>query len=128
MEPRGAQAKIALLYDQSADRWGIPSGATPTTHIVKPAIGGLDDFDIKEHLCLAAARRAGLIAATTSIRTFGAERALVVERYDRRRFQRGWRLHSSSVRDQRPVRVGHQLDDGSSADRDVERAESGQRG
>jgi serine/threonine-protein kinase HipA len=79
----GAQAKIALLYDQAADRWGIPSGATPTTHIVKPAIGGLDDFDINEHLCLAAARRAGLIAATTSIRTFGEERALVVERYDR---------------------------------------------
>jgi serine/threonine-protein kinase HipA len=79
----GAQAKIALLYDRSADRWGIPSGATPTTHIVKPAIGGLDDFDINEHLCLAAARRAGLIAATTSIRTFAAERALVVERYDR---------------------------------------------
>lgn len=79
----GAQAKIALLYDQSANRWGIPSGATPTTHIVKPAIGGLDDFDINEHLCLAAARRAGLIAATTSIRTFGAERALVVERFDR---------------------------------------------
>jgi hypothetical protein len=50
---------------------------------VKPAIGGLDDFDINEHLCLAAARRAGLIAATTSIHTFGAERALVVERYDR---------------------------------------------
>ena len=79
----GAQAKIALRYDQSADRWGVPSGTAPTTHIVKPAIGGLDDFDINEHLCLAAARRAGLIAATTSIRTFGAERALVVERYDR---------------------------------------------
>lgn len=79
----GAQAKIALLYDRAGDQWGIPSGATPTTHIVKPAIGGLDDFDINEHLCLAAARRAGLIAATTSIRTFGGERALVVERYDR---------------------------------------------
>lgn len=79
----GAQAKLALFYDRSTDRWGIPSGATPTTHIVKPAIGGLDDFDINEHLCLAAARCAGLIAATTSVRTFGDERALVVERYDR---------------------------------------------
>ena len=79
----GAQPKIALLYDQAADRWGIPSGETPTTHIVKPAIGGLDDFDLNEHLCLAAARGAGLIAATTSIRSFGTERALVVERYDR---------------------------------------------
>lgn len=79
----GAQAKIALLYDRVADRWGIPSGATPTTHIVKPAIGGLDDFDVNEHLCLTAARHAGLIAATTSVRTFGDERALVIERYDR---------------------------------------------
>jgi serine/threonine-protein kinase HipA len=50
---------------------------------VKPAIGGLDDSDVNEHLCLTAARRAGLIAATTSIRSFGGERALVVERYDR---------------------------------------------
>ncbi len=79
----GAQAKIALLHDPSADRWGIPHGVIPTTHIIKPAIGGLADFDINEHLCLAAARRAGLIAATTSIMTFGDERALVIERYDR---------------------------------------------
>jgi serine/threonine-protein kinase HipA len=79
----GAQAKIALHYDRAGDRWGIPAGAAPTTHIVKPAIGGLDDFDINEHLCLNAARHAGLIAATTSIRTFDDERALVVERYDR---------------------------------------------
>jgi len=79
----GAQPKVALLYDQVTDRWGVPGGATPTTHIVKPAVDGLDDFDINEHLCLSGARRAGLIAATTSIRTFAEERALVVERYDR---------------------------------------------
>ena len=79
----GAQAKIALLHDRATDRWGIPHGETPTTHIVKPAISGLDDFDINEHLCLTAARRAGLIAATTSIVTFADQRALVVERYDR---------------------------------------------
>lgn len=79
----GAQAKLALLHDPTADRWGIPSGVTPTTHILKPAIGGLDDFDINEHLCLSAARCAGLVAATTSVRAFADERALVVERYDR---------------------------------------------
>lgn len=79
----GAQAKLALLYDRATNRWGIPSGSTPTTHIVKPAVGGLDDFDINEHLCLAAAQRTGLVAATTSVRTFAGERALVVERYDR---------------------------------------------
>ena len=35
----GAQAKLALFYDRGRDRWGIPSGETPTTHIIKPAIG-----------------------------------------------------------------------------------------
>jgi serine/threonine-protein kinase HipA len=79
----GAQAKLALLFDRATDRWGIPSGATPTTHIIKPAIGGLDDFDINEHLCLAAANGVGLRAATTSIGSFAGERVLVVERYDR---------------------------------------------
>ena len=79
----GAQAKIALLHDRASDRWGVPHGATPTTHIIKPAIGGLDDVDINEHLFLAAARKLDLISAATSIRTFADQRALVVERYDR---------------------------------------------
>jgi serine/threonine-protein kinase HipA len=79
----GAQAKTALLFD--AGRWGVPSGATPTTHILKPAIAGRDDHDLNEHLCLDAARRAGLIAARTRVLTFSDETALVVDRYDRRR-------------------------------------------
>lgn len=77
----GAQAKTAL--HRRNDRWGDPSGATPTTHILKPAIVGLDDHDLNEHLCLHAAARMGLIAARTSIGRFGRESALVVERYDR---------------------------------------------
>ena len=54
----GAQAKTALYMQDG--RWGIPSGAVPTTHILKPAISGLDDHDVNEHLCLDAAGRAGL--------------------------------------------------------------------
>jgi serine/threonine-protein kinase HipA len=77
----GAQAKTALLHRD--DRWGVPSGATPTTHILKPAVVGLDDHDLNEHLCLDAARRAGLIAARTRIERFGQETAVVVTRYDR---------------------------------------------
>ena len=77
----GAQAKTALL--QRDGRWGVPSGATPTTHILKPAVAGLDDHDLNEHLCLDAARRAGLIAARTRIERFGEETAVVVTRYDR---------------------------------------------
>jgi serine/threonine-protein kinase HipA len=77
----GAQAKTALL--QRDGRWGIPSGVTPTTHILKPAVAGLDDHDLNEHLCLDAARRAGLIAARTRIERFAEETAVVVTRYDR---------------------------------------------
>jgi serine/threonine-protein kinase HipA len=79
----GAQAKTALLHD--GDRWGAPSGAAPTTHILKPAIAGLDDHDLDEHLCLEAARRAGLVAARSRIARFGDQTAVVVERYDRAR-------------------------------------------
>lgn len=77
----GAQAKMALLREGS--RWGRPSGRIPTTHIIKPAIEGFDDHDLNEHLCLRAARLAGLRAATSEVVVFGDERAIVVERYDR---------------------------------------------
>jgi serine/threonine-protein kinase HipA len=77
----GAQAKTALLYQDG--RWGLPSGASATTHILKPAINGLDDHDLNDHLCLSAARRAGLLATNTWIATFGDHSAIVAERYDR---------------------------------------------
>jgi serine/threonine-protein kinase HipA len=77
----GAQAKTALRYQEG--RWGIPHGAMATTHILKPAVAGLDDHDLNEHLCLNAARRAGLLAARSRIETFGRETAIVIDRYDR---------------------------------------------
>ena len=78
----GAQAKTALLFKDG--RWGVPSGSTATTHILKPAVAGLDDHDLNEHLCLDAARRVGLMAVRTRVSQFGNESAVVVERYDRR--------------------------------------------
>ena len=77
----GAQAKTALLFQEG--RWGVPSGSTPTTHILKPAVSGLDNHDLNEHLCLDAARRAGITVVRTKIARFGDERAVVIERYDR---------------------------------------------
>ena len=62
---------------------GIPSGPTPTTHILKPAIAGLADHDLNEHLCLDAARRCGLHAVRSRIARFGDQSAIVVDRYDR---------------------------------------------
>jgi serine/threonine-protein kinase HipA len=78
----GAQAKTALLYQDG--RWGVPSGSTATSHILKPAVAGLDDHDLNEHLCLDAARRMGLVVARTRVAQFGEENAIVVDRYDRR--------------------------------------------
>ena len=78
----GAQAKTALLFKDG--RWGVPSGSNATTHILKPAVAGLDDHDLNEHLCLDAARRAGLVAVRTKVSRFGDESAVVVDRYDRR--------------------------------------------
>src|SRR3990172_8035437 len=66
----GAQAKTALLHRDG--RWGQPSGAMATTHILKPAVSGFDDHDLNEHLCLDAARRANLLAARSWIATFEA--------------------------------------------------------
>lgn len=85
----GAQAKTALHYDAEAGRWGEPWGAVPTTHILKPAVVGLDDHDLNEHLCLRAAGALGLEVANSQIVSFGSERVVVVERYDRQRWPNG---------------------------------------
>lgn len=78
----GAQAKTALLFDPTHG-WGAPQGATATTHILKPAIEGLDDHDLNEHLCLSAMRIAGLRAVRSRVQRFEDQSAIVVTRYDR---------------------------------------------
>lgn len=77
----GAKPKVALLLD--GDHWGIPSGRTPTTHILKPGIVGLDGSAENEHLCLTLARTCGIPAARSAVRRFEDQMAIVVERYDR---------------------------------------------
>ena len=77
----GAQPKTALLFD--GQRWGVSSGPTPTTHILKPPLGEFDGHTQNEHLCLVLARALGLPAARSEVRTFEDEPAIVVERYDR---------------------------------------------
>lgn len=79
----GAQTKFAL--HRTADGWARPSGRIPTTHIFKPAIPGIAHHDLNEHLCLQAAQRLGLLAASSELARFDDERVFVVERYDRRR-------------------------------------------
>ena len=42
----GAQAKTALLHEDG--RWGVPSGSAATSHILKPAVAGLDGHDQRD--------------------------------------------------------------------------------
>ena len=92
----GAQPKTALLRQD--DRWGVPSGRQPTTHILKPPTGQFDGHAENEHVCLALARRLGLPAAQTSVERFGDEIAIVIERYDRlRRGNHILRVHQEDV-------------------------------
>jgi serine/threonine-protein kinase HipA len=77
----GAQPKTALLLQK--DRWGIPSGRIPTTHILKPPPGHFDGHAENEHICLKLARSLGMPVADTKVMRFEKEIAIVIERYDR---------------------------------------------
>jgi serine/threonine-protein kinase HipA len=48
----GAQPKTGFLYDPQGQRWGVPSGMIPTTHIFKPATGNFDGYAENEHFCI----------------------------------------------------------------------------
>jgi len=78
----GAQAKTAFYWNPKADRWGVPGGRTPTTHIIKPCIPGFDGLVENEHLCLDIAARLGMPAARSFVLILD-QPYIVVERYDR---------------------------------------------
>ena len=94
----GAQEKDALLWWDG--KWMKPRGATPTTHIFKLPIGmvggKLADFTTSvdnEWLCLRLFKEFGLPTANAEIATFGAQRVLVVERFDRTPSANGKQLY-----------------------------------
>jgi serine/threonine-protein kinase HipA len=92
----GAQPKTALLFDKG--RWGVPSGRTPTTHILKPPVGTFEGFAENEHFCLELASALGLPTAHSLVMRFGEEIAIVIERYDRARTGAGWtRIHQEDL-------------------------------
>ncbi|MEX3931805.1 type II toxin-antitoxin system HipA family toxin [Paraburkholderia phymatum] len=85
----GAQEKTALLRHKG--RWVLPSGSTPTTHILKLPLGLVGNMraDMRtsvenEWLCAKIVEAYGLPVAACEIAHFGDQKALVVERFDRR--------------------------------------------
>jgi serine/threonine-protein kinase HipA len=84
----GAQEKTALLWYQ--DKWWLPSGATPTTHILKLPLGVVGNLKLdmrhsieNEWLCAQILAAYGLPAARCALLTFEDQRVLAVERFDR---------------------------------------------
>ena len=83
----GAQEKTALLWHAGA--WHRPTGATPTTHLLKLPIGSVPQgIDLStsvenEWLCVAILKAYRIPVATCRMETFGEYRTLVVERFDR---------------------------------------------
>lgn len=91
----GAQEKTALL--QVDGKWCRPLGATPTTHILKPPIGITPgrNLDLQlsvenEWLCNQIMDELKFAVAQSHIQAFGARKALVVKRFDRRVQPWGW--------------------------------------
>lgn len=87
----GAQEKTALLNLDG--QWRLPIKATPTTHIIKLAIGeiqshshtiDMSDSVENEYLCMMIAREFGLDIPHCSIMKVGDIKALAVERFDRK--------------------------------------------
>lgn len=90
----GAQEKTALLWHKNA--WHKPLGATPTTHIFKLPLGlvGHMEADLStsvenEWLSSKIVGAYGLDIADCDYRIFGETKALVVERFDRRKSDQG---------------------------------------
>lgn len=86
----GAQEKTALL--RIGKKWHRPLDATPTSHILKlplGLVGGTKRMDMttsveNEWLCAQLLKAIGFEVAKTEMATFCGQKALVVERFDRK--------------------------------------------
>ena len=93
----GAQDKLPVVLDADGVRIGLPLNGSPSTHILKPPISGVDGSVFNEGFCMALARALKLDVACTRIQGIvdGEQQRhyLLVERYDRQAGPPRLRLH-----------------------------------
>lgn len=77
----GAQNKLPVRFD--GNRFYLCHGTAASTHIIKPAIEGLDNSAVNEAYCMALARSIGLDVPGSFLFQAGETSFFVVERYDR---------------------------------------------
>ncbi len=77
----GAQDKLPIIFEGA--QIGLPRNGTASTHILKPAIHGVEDSVTNEGFCLALAEAMRLQPVRSKIHAVRDRRFLLVERYDR---------------------------------------------
>lgn len=77
----GAQDKLPVVAE--GDRIGLPLFNTPSSHVLKPAIAGVEGSVFNEGFCLALADALKLDVAKANIHRVGDRHYLLVVRYDR---------------------------------------------
>ncbi|MEU6133781.1 HipA N-terminal domain-containing protein [Nocardioides sp. NPDC047086] len=100
----GHQGKFALR--RVSGTWFWPTYEHPSTHILRPTTPEEASARIAD---LDRARAAGIPAARTELVTFGAQPALVAERWDR---LGGRRIHAETIRQALGLRPGEDVDRG----------------
>ena len=83
----GASGKVGLYYDEKEDRWFLPYGCAPSTHIVKQSHIRLGGIVTNEQLSMLTARKCGIDIPESFIINTGKgidqEVLFATKRYDR---------------------------------------------
>lgn len=77
----GVQDKLPVVFD--GERIGLPMLGAPSSHIIKPAIAGVEGSVFNEGFCMRLAHSLKLDVAKASIRRVNDQHYLLVKRYDR---------------------------------------------
>lgn len=77
----GAQEKLVIAFADG--KIAIPRGNTPSTHIIKPPIKGLQESVFNEYFCMRLAKETGLPTAEASIYPLEGTFFYLTKRYDR---------------------------------------------
>jgi serine/threonine-protein kinase HipA len=96
----GAQDKLPVVLDANGSRIGLPLNGSPSTHILKPPIAGVEGSVFNEAFCMALAKALKLDVAEAKIHEIQEiadglqpRHYLLVQRYDREPNVPGNRLH-----------------------------------
>jgi serine/threonine-protein kinase HipA len=89
----GAQNKLPLYVKE--EKFFVPEGNAPSSHILKTAIERLEGTVVNEAFCMNLARRVGLPVPRAEVVDIAGQQVYLIERYDRVRLPSGSieRLH-----------------------------------